>query len=272
MSRPWMPLYIADYLKDTRRLTPAEHGAYLLLIMEYWTAGGLPADDSELARIIGMTASEWRKAKPKVQAFFSPDWKHGRIDKELARSAELSIKRAAAAKQKGNKNPAIAEQLDTHTGATSPSPSLDKIGSASAFTDGSKALAATFWKALGFESALQIPPEFAGVDWRAIEWERAGWTADLIDTEARKVGPAKPLSYHEKVFATAFAKRQAPLPIVEIKHSDKLTVTHGRPKNGITEAIDDLCEQIASFDGPSRGDDQLRGPAREAPPRLLSNG
>jgi hypothetical protein len=102
----------------------------------------------------------------------------------------------------------------------------------SAFTAGSKALASAFFRALGFNGPLQIPPEFAGVDWRAVQWEQAGWTVDLIDVEARRFAcdlPLKPLSYFEKVFATSFAKRQAPLPIVEIRDAEKLTVTgHGK--------------------------------------------
>lgn len=108
----------------------------------------------------------------------------------------------------------------------------DRIGDAgaSAFTEGSKALATVFWKALGFESPLAVPPEYAGTDWRAIEWERAGWTVDLIESVARKTGN-KPLTYHEKCFATEFAKRQAPLPIVEIKQAETLTVTHGTNQN-----------------------------------------
>lgn len=97
----------------------------------------------------------------------------------------------------------------------------------SAFTEGSKILTHSLWRALGIESPLHIPPELAGADWRAIEWERAGWTGDLIEAECRRIGPGKPLVYYEKVFATAFAKRQAPLPNVEIRQTETITVTHG---------------------------------------------
>jgi len=119
MSRPWMPLYVADYLRDTRRLTAAEHGAYLLLIMEYWTSGALPDDDKQLCRIACMSAGEWRRARPNIEGFFQAGWKHKRIDAELAKSAEISSKRSASAKQKHSKSTANAEQLDTHAGATS---------------------------------------------------------------------------------------------------------------------------------------------------------
>ena len=114
-----MPLYVADYLRDTRRLTAAEHGAYLLLIMEYWTTGVLPDDDRQLSRIASMTPAEWRRARPNVQPFFTDGWRHKRIDAELARSAEISSKRSASAKLKHSNSSANAEQLDTHAGATS---------------------------------------------------------------------------------------------------------------------------------------------------------
>lgn len=99
MSAPqWMPLYIADYLADTRRLNAAEHGAYLLLIMEYWQIGSLPNDDRQLARIACMTDKEWKEARPIVEGFFEEGWRHKRIDAELANAAETISRRSAAGK------------------------------------------------------------------------------------------------------------------------------------------------------------------------------
>ena len=49
---PYIPLFVADYLADTSHLSTLEHGAYLLLIMNYWQRGeSLPCGDMQLARI-----------------------------------------------------------------------------------------------------------------------------------------------------------------------------------------------------------------------------
>lgn len=100
-ARPWMPLYIADYLRDTSHLRALESGAYLHLIMAYWSAGKLPSDDRQLATIAKLTDKEWSRLKPTLAVFFGADFSsHKRIDAELAHTAEVSTKRRAAVEQR----------------------------------------------------------------------------------------------------------------------------------------------------------------------------
>lgn len=89
---PYMSFYVADYLADTSHISTLEHGAYLLLIFNYWQRGGpLPANDLYLARIARMTPDEWREARPTIEPFFTEidgQWHHKRIDADLARTAD----------------------------------------------------------------------------------------------------------------------------------------------------------------------------------------
>ena len=101
MSRPWMPLYCADYLADTAHLTAAESGAYLHLIMHYWLKGGLPKDDAQLARIAKMKPREWAEARSTIVSFFKDDWRHDRIERELKDAAEAYDRRAKAGRKGG---------------------------------------------------------------------------------------------------------------------------------------------------------------------------
>jgi uncharacterized protein YdaU (DUF1376 family) len=89
-----MPLYVADYLRDTRHLTTLQHGAYLLLIMEYWSKGKLPSTDAERARVTAMTRKQWLTNRLALAAMFEPDWRHARIERELEKAKELRLKRA----------------------------------------------------------------------------------------------------------------------------------------------------------------------------------
>lgn len=120
-KRPWMKLYVSDYRSDTMRLTTVQHGAYLLLIMEYWQEGGLPDDDAELAQIVGMRLAEWRKHRPVLRKFFHDGWRHKRIDAELA-AAESAYERRAKAGSKGGKakrrDEAMLQQCSSNAEAT----------------------------------------------------------------------------------------------------------------------------------------------------------
>jgi uncharacterized protein YdaU (DUF1376 family) len=101
MKRPWMPLYVGDYLGDTGHLTTAQHGAYLLLMMHYWRKGELPDDDRQLAKITKLTPKTWCRFRPVLQQFFHSGWKHKRIDTELMRMLLISEKRATAGQKGG---------------------------------------------------------------------------------------------------------------------------------------------------------------------------
>jgi uncharacterized protein YdaU (DUF1376 family) len=135
-ERPWMPLYVGDYLKDTGHLTVTEHGAYMLLIMRYWEDGGLPADERLIARYSRLSAEQWAESRDILFALFDDGWKHGRIDAEIAKAEGIIEKRRAAAGQRHSKSTASAGQVQSTSSDTrvpqSHSPELSSLRSDSA--------------------------------------------------------------------------------------------------------------------------------------------
>ncbi len=99
MKRPWMPLYVGDYLADTAHLNAAESGAYLHLIMHYWVNGCLPNDDRQLRRITRLTSRQWAQSRDILRSHFGDNWKHHRIDQEIAQAVEISKTNSANAKR-----------------------------------------------------------------------------------------------------------------------------------------------------------------------------
>jgi uncharacterized protein YdaU (DUF1376 family) len=101
MNRPWMPLYVGDYLGDTGHLTTTQHGAYLLLLMHYWRKGELPDDDRQLSKIAKLPLKTWCDYRATLQDFFYDGWKHKRIEVELEKMVRVSAKRAIAGQKGG---------------------------------------------------------------------------------------------------------------------------------------------------------------------------
>ena len=92
-ATPFMPLYVADYLGDTQHLSVEQHGAYLLLLMAMWRAGGrLPSDPSKLARIVRLSTTKWLRIADDVMAFFDLD------DGEITQK-RLTVEHEKAAKK-----------------------------------------------------------------------------------------------------------------------------------------------------------------------------
>lgn len=97
---PYMQLYIADYLADTMHLSAEEHGAYLLLMFNYWQTGK-PIPKNRLAKIARLTNERWADVEPSLQEFFcdnGEEWVHLRIEEDLASVREKLTKKSAAGK------------------------------------------------------------------------------------------------------------------------------------------------------------------------------
>lgn len=275
MKKPWMKFYPSDWRADEalRSCSIAARGLWVEMMALMHVADpygsllvkGKRPDKKQLASLAGISEKDCISLLMELEgmAVFARDEDGTIYSRRMRRDAEKALVDKSNGKMGGN--PKVKEGVNPpdNGGVKAHIPDatarVDTMVEARAreskFTDGSKALASAFWKALGFASPLSIPPEFAGVDWRAIDWEAAGWTVDLIEMEARRIGPDKPLSYHEKVFATAFAKRQAPLPTVQIRQADPIQVTHGTSQNrsggSLISAID---RELAALEAEERAD------------------
>jgi uncharacterized protein YdaU (DUF1376 family) len=124
MNRPWFPFYVGDYTRDTARLTTEAHGAYLLLILDYWVNGPPPDDNEVLATITKLPVSIWRKRRASILPFFKVvdgRWTHRRIDREIAAADEKHQKRVEAGKEGGK---AKAKGKQTASNASPEPPAL----------------------------------------------------------------------------------------------------------------------------------------------------
>lgn len=148
-ERPFMQLYVSDFVGDTLLLSTEHIGAYLLLLIALWNAeGSLPSDDVKLARVTRCTVKKWRRIAVDLLPFFEVSdgvLTHHRLTKELRKSEAQSNSRAlagakggAASALKYNKpRPAIATAGLKHAGA-SPEPYRKEAQSALSPTDGSE--------------------------------------------------------------------------------------------------------------------------------------
>lgn len=224
-STTWMPLYIGDYLADTARLTVAQHGAYLLLIMDYWRNGPPPDDDATLARIIGATGAEWRKLRPAIVGFFSVidgRWHHKRIDAERQKATDEYKRQCdraanARAKAKADVSPDVRAnaRVESQSQSQSHSPDGELIADERA---GARDPGAEACEAAGIDLAKR--PDWFAKARRVEAWINSGFDldADILPTikavMANRNGAGSPgsLNYFDRAIADAHATRTKPPP------------------------------------------------------------
>jgi uncharacterized protein YdaU (DUF1376 family) len=98
-----MQLYVSDYLADTAHLTAQQHGAYMLLLMNYWQRGkALDNSNERLSHVARLSPEEWADAKATLEEFFIVEdnlWTHARVEDDLAKIREKSAKASFAGRR-----------------------------------------------------------------------------------------------------------------------------------------------------------------------------
>jgi uncharacterized protein YdaU (DUF1376 family) len=233
-----MSLHVGDYLKDTTHLNATLHGAYLLLIMHYWTKGFLPDDDVQLAMIARMSPTQWRKSRPILQAFFYDGWRHKRIEKEIADALERYENSARAGRASGQaraakKNEHRSNDVGNERAASFEEPRTDnqekKEGDSAparahtrepVISPDALELAAAYRKAAGVDPD---DPQWIGLPYTALLWITRGYDGASIlaigSALAARYGP-KPMSYHTKAIENEMSSaKQAGVSNAQNRHS-----------------------------------------------------
>ena len=121
----WMPLYVKDYLASTSRLSTIEHGAYLLLLMDYWINGALPNDNSVLLQITKLDKDNLWVINGLLSRFFYLDeesntYKNLRIEVEREKATHNRKVAVTNGKKGGRpKNPRVNPE---ETSSSAPTP------------------------------------------------------------------------------------------------------------------------------------------------------
>ena len=104
---PYMQFYPTDYLSDTQHLTTEEHGAYLLILMNYWQRGEPPLnDDQRLAGITRLPMERWLNARSTLVEFFTIKdnrWWHKRIENDITKVKTARKQQSEAGKKSAAK-------------------------------------------------------------------------------------------------------------------------------------------------------------------------
>lgn len=156
---PAFPLWTDAYLADTGELSTLEHGAYLLLLIAMWRAGGvLPNDDKKLARIARLGPRQWEAVKPVLWDYFGADGEQitqGRLADELQKARTRSTKAADSARAKYRKNKGMGSA---------------NAGSEHSLADASTSTTITITKSTRADARVDDAPRMSMAEFKELVW------------------------------------------------------------------------------------------------------
>lgn len=99
---PWFPLFVSDWLTETRDLTLEQRGVHADLLCLAWKQDGLPIDPEAIRRLAQCSPKAWAKTWPAL----APKWteRDGRLvnprqEAERGVAGDISQKRSAAGRK-----------------------------------------------------------------------------------------------------------------------------------------------------------------------------
>lgn len=125
MSFAFMPVYTGDYHRDTRHLTPEEHGCYLLLLIHCWDQKGpIPLDERRQCGIVNARSGGEIESLRRVLAEFfvrmDDGWYNPRMSEEIARAEQISAGRRKGGLEKARRmRDAVRHAQAVHKQSTS---------------------------------------------------------------------------------------------------------------------------------------------------------
>lgn len=87
---PYVNFYCSDWLGDSKvRLMPLEARAlHIDLLCHAWNLGGVPEDDSERARLLGIDTRKLRSLWPALEPCWLSDGEGGLVNRRLEKERE----------------------------------------------------------------------------------------------------------------------------------------------------------------------------------------
>ena len=277
-EQPWMPLYVADYLRDTDHLTIEESGAYLHLLMAMWARDGtIPDNDHDNARRLHFRIDKWRRVKERLMPFLARAENGNLTQKRLYNerlAAQSRIRNARANGAKGGRPPAKINVLGKPSGSIPVNPDESSRARVCTTTTTKKEVVASAHAREAIseaeENALRLAAGAALNDAspnlfimaEPLRWKAAGmdWQLDVLPAITGAVVRAPPGRVRDwKYFSDAIAHyhtaRTAPMP----------TRRHANGPRPARHTMSDLAREFSDFAADQNSSAALRsipGPRR----------
>ena len=104
-----------------------------------------------------------------------------------------------------------------------------------------------------------VPPGWCGAPMRVQAWLSSGWSREIIVAAVRSAAhrkrgpPANSVQFFENAVAEEVARQAAPLPVVQVRQAETLTVNHGtsqaRPGGSLTASLRRDLAALEQSDG-----------------------